>query len=100
MCSWVPNSVNTSMWPASGALQVHASEAMWLRPVISASGAYSSLVNPGPTRDAGEKGSTVPARLRRGVLPARARRVQFPELAWEVAVPSLVSGVASPTSCW
>ena len=38
-CSSVPNWASTSMFPVSGAEQLHASEAMWLRPMISASGA-------------------------------------------------------------
>ena len=38
-CSGDPNSVRTSMFPVSGAAQLQASEAMWLRPMISASGA-------------------------------------------------------------
>ncbi len=38
-CSGVPNSERTSMLPVSGAEQLHASEAMWLRPSSSASGA-------------------------------------------------------------
>ena len=38
-CSGVPNRVRTSMLPVSGAAQLVASEAMWLRPMISASGA-------------------------------------------------------------
>ena len=36
------------MFPVSGALQLHASDAMWLRPMISASGAYSRFDNPAP----------------------------------------------------
>ncbi len=35
------------MLPVSGALQLHASGAMKLRPMISASGAYSRFVRPG-----------------------------------------------------
>ena len=35
------------MLPVSGAEQLHASGAMWLRPMISASGAYSTLLRPG-----------------------------------------------------
>ena len=46
-CSCVPNIVSTSMLPVSGAEQLHASLAMVLRPMISASGAYSALVRPG-----------------------------------------------------
>ena len=42
-CSWLPNIVSTSMLPVSGAEQLHASLAMVLRPMISASGAYSRL---------------------------------------------------------
>ena len=48
LCSSVPKSVSTSMFPVSGAAQLVASEARWLRPMISASGAYSRLVRPGP----------------------------------------------------
>ncbi len=40
-CSGVPNWVSTSMLPVSGAEQLIASGPMWLRPEISASGAYS-----------------------------------------------------------
>ena len=47
-CSGVPNIVSTSMFPVSGAEQLHASLAIGLRPMISASGAYSALVRPGP----------------------------------------------------
>ncbi len=38
-CSGVPNIVSTSMLPVSGAEQLHASLAIGLRPMISASGA-------------------------------------------------------------
>ena len=38
-CSGVPNCVRTSMLPVSGALQLHASGPIGLRPMISASGA-------------------------------------------------------------
>ena len=38
-CSGVPNIVSTSMLPVSGAEQLHASEAIGERPMISASGA-------------------------------------------------------------
>ena len=49
LCSSVPKSVSTSMFPVSGALQLHASGASCgLRPMISASGAYSRFDNPGP----------------------------------------------------
>ena len=41
------------MFPVSGAEQLHASEAMWLRPMISASGAYSAFFNPGPQASCG-----------------------------------------------
>src|ERR1700752_3828942 len=47
-CSSVPNSSSTSMLPVSGALQLQASGAMKLRPMISASGAYSRFVRPAP----------------------------------------------------
>src|SRR3954452_5615084 len=46
--SSVPKSVSTSMLPVSGALQLQASEAMCERPMISASGAYSTFFSPGP----------------------------------------------------
>ena len=38
-CSSVPNWCSTSMLPVSGALQLHASDAIRVRPKISASGA-------------------------------------------------------------
>ena len=38
-CSSVPNMVSTSMLPVSGAAQLRASGARWLRPLISARGA-------------------------------------------------------------
>ena len=38
-CASVPNSERTSMLPVSGAEQLHASEAIGLRPSVSASGA-------------------------------------------------------------
>ena len=38
-CSAVPNMVSTSMLPVSGAEQLHASDAIGERPMISASGA-------------------------------------------------------------
>ena len=41
------------MLPVSGAAQLSASGAMWLRPVISASGAYSRFVSPAPKRSSG-----------------------------------------------
>jgi len=48
-CSSVPKRVRTPMFPVSGAEQLIASGAMCgLRPVISASGAYSALARPGP----------------------------------------------------
>ena len=47
-CSSVPNSDSSSMLPVSGAEQLIASGAIHgLRPVISASGAYCTLVRPG-----------------------------------------------------
>ena len=49
LCSAVPNRVRISMLPVSGALQFIASGARCkLRPMISASGAYSAFVSPGP----------------------------------------------------
>ena len=48
-CSSVPNSDSSSMLPVSGAEQLIASGAIHgLRPVISASGAYCTLVRPAP----------------------------------------------------
>jgi hypothetical protein len=38
-CSAVPKACNTSMLPVSGAEQLHASGAILVRPMISASGA-------------------------------------------------------------
>ena len=56
LCSSVPKSVRTSMLPVSGALQFIASGARWrLRPMISASGAYSAFVRPGPHSSCGWK---------------------------------------------
>ena len=43
------------MLPVSGAAQLSASGAMWLRPVISASGAYSRFVSPAPKRSSGQE---------------------------------------------
>ena len=47
-CSGEPKSVRTSMLPVSGAEQLQDSGPMWLRPMISASGAYSAFFRPGP----------------------------------------------------
>src|SRR5581483_4044962 len=48
-CCSVPNSESSSMLPVSGAEQLSASGAiLGLRPVISASGAYWTLVRPAP----------------------------------------------------
>ena len=44
----LPKSCSTSMLPVSGAAQLNAAGARWLRPVISASGAYWRLVSPAP----------------------------------------------------
>ena len=52
-CSGVPNSARISMLPVSGAAQLKASGAIGLRPMISASGAYSRLVRPAPKRSFG-----------------------------------------------
>ena len=52
-CSGDPNWVSTSMLPVSGALQLHASDAMNVRPMISASGAYSRLLSPAPCSSSG-----------------------------------------------
>lgn len=51
-CSGVPNSASSSSkFPVSGAAQFTASGARrGLRPVMSASGAYCSVVRPGPHR--------------------------------------------------
>ena len=46
--SGVPNMVRTSMLPVSGAEQLQASDAIRLRPITSANGAYSALARPGP----------------------------------------------------
>ena len=55
-CSGVPNCASTSMFPVSGAAQLIASGAIsMLRPVISASGAYSRFVSPGPCASSGRK---------------------------------------------
>ncbi len=43
------------MLPVSGAEQLNASEAHGTRPINSASGAYSTLVNPAPRSDCGKK---------------------------------------------
>jgi len=43
------------MFPVSGALQLHASGAIALRPMISASGAYSEFVRPGAWSGSGRK---------------------------------------------
>jgi len=43
VCSSVANMCKSSMLPVSGALQLNASEAHGRRPMISASGAYSTL---------------------------------------------------------
>ncbi len=53
LCSAVPNNSSTSILPVSGALQLHASDAIWLRPMISANGAYSRFVNPAPVPGCG-----------------------------------------------
>ena len=53
LCSSVPNSVRTSMFPVSGAEQLHASEAICDRPMTSANGAYSELDRPGPHSSCG-----------------------------------------------
>src|ERR1700685_1100441 len=47
-CSGEPYLTSTSMFPVSGALQLKTSGAIDDRPVISASGAYSTLVRPAP----------------------------------------------------
>ncbi len=48
-CSSVPYFQSTSMLPVSGALQLKTSGAMKLRPISSASGAYSSVERPAPS---------------------------------------------------
>src|SRR5258707_14479059 len=52
-CSGVPYRSMTSMLRVSGAEQLKTSGAMWLRPMISHSGAYSRLVSPAPRSLAG-----------------------------------------------
>ena len=52
-CSALPNSARISMFPVSGAAQFIDSGARKLCPLISASGAYSRFVNPGPQRVSG-----------------------------------------------
>ena len=76
LCSSVPNSSSTSMLPVSGALQLQASDARWLRPMISASGAYSRLVRPGPR--SGVRVEEVPqsARSRLGLELLHDRRLE------------------------
>ena len=53
-CSGVPNWASTSMLPVSGALQLHASAAIALRPISSASGAYSTYDSPAPCSASGK----------------------------------------------
>src|ERR1035437_6483874 len=47
-CAAEPYFTSTSMLPVSGALQLKTSGAIEERPVISAKGAYSTLVRPAP----------------------------------------------------
>ncbi len=55
-CSSVPNMWRISMFPVSGAEQFKASGARTgLRPVISASGAYSCTARPAPSCSSGRK---------------------------------------------
>mmetsp|Transcript_12283 Transcript_12283/g.30072 ORF Transcript_12283/g.30072 Transcript_12283/m.30072 type:complete len:217 (-) Transcript_12283:14-664(-) len=48
-CSGVPNFTSTSMFPVSGAEQLHASDAILHLPIISARCAYSALDKPAPS---------------------------------------------------
>ena len=45
-CAGVPYFANTSIFPVSGAEQLNTSEAIFDRPINSASGAYSRFVKP------------------------------------------------------
>src|SRR6202050_2833730 len=54
-CASKPYFTSTSMLPVSGALQLKTSGAIDERPVISASGAYSTLVRPAPYFLSGRK---------------------------------------------
>ena len=91
LCSSVPNSSSTSMLPVSGALQLHASGAMRLRPMISASGAYSRFVRPGAT--AGVRVEQVPqaalSRLRLELLDDRRLEVRVAGLTHLLVVDRL-----------
>src|ERR1700690_4605346 len=60
-CSGEPYFTSTSMLPVSGALQLKTSGAIDDRPVISASGAYSTLVSPAPYSLSGRKRFQRPA---------------------------------------
>src|SRR5271154_307920 len=53
-CSAVPYRAKTSIFPVSGAEQLNTSAAMWLRPIISQSGAYSRFVRPAPFGSSGK----------------------------------------------
>jgi hypothetical protein len=60
-CSGVPYFHSTSMLPVSGALQLKISEAKKLRPISSASGAYSTLPRPAPSSGSGRNRFHSPA---------------------------------------
>ena len=60
-CSGVPCSARISMFPVSGAEQLRLSGAMRLRPLISARGAYSSVVSPAPQCGSGRNRFQSPA---------------------------------------
>ena len=52
-CAALPKWYSTSMLPVSGALQLKISARYSLRPISSASGAYSSVVKPAPSSASG-----------------------------------------------
>src|SRR5580658_3266336 len=60
-CAAEPYFTSTSMLPESGALQLKTSGAIDERPVISASGAYSTLERPAPYSEPGRKRFHIPA---------------------------------------
>jgi len=64
-CSSEPYFQSTSMLPVSGALQLKTSGAMKLRPICSASGAYSSTLRPAPSFSSGRNRFHSPSALAR-----------------------------------
>ncbi len=61
-CASVPYRTSTSMFPVSGAEQLNTSGAKWAqRPMISQSGAYSTLVSPAPSSLSGRNRFQSPA---------------------------------------